>query len=84
MLGIGNEHQADGSGPVQPSFCNLDLFHQPLPTDHAPPGGIGYISRDGHHFSCRNPVQMQQAFHMYVFKVFQQVLILTLAQYLRY
>jgi len=39
-------------------------LHQHLPARQAPPGGIGYVSGDGHHFSCRNPAQMQQAFHV--------------------
>ncbi|CAL1701264.1 unnamed protein product [Somion occarium] len=60
----GPEHQADTTGSAQPSYCNLGLFHRPLPAGQGPPGGIGYISRDGHHFSCRNPAQMQQAFHV--------------------
>ncbi|KAK7676902.1 hypothetical protein QCA50_020158 [Cerrena zonata] len=60
----GPEHHGDATGPAQPSFCTLDLFHQPLPAGQDAPGGIGYISRDGHHFSCRNPAQMQQAFHV--------------------
>ncbi|KAI0796932.1 hypothetical protein C8Q75DRAFT_796662 [Abortiporus biennis] len=60
----GQEHQADTTGPAQPSYCNLPLFHVPLASGQAPPGGVGYVSRDGHHFNCRNPVQMQQAYHV--------------------
>jgi hypothetical protein len=26
---------------------------------------MGYISRDGHMFTCTNPVVLQQAFHVY-------------------
>lgn len=63
---LGTEHHADTNTPAHPSYCNLPLFHHPLPAGQAPPGGIGYISRDGHHFSCRNPALMQQAFQMYV------------------
>lgn len=72
----GLEHQADATGPAQPSYCNLDLFHPPMLAGQAPPGGIGYISRDGHHFSCRNPAQMQQAFHVYVVSFLSRVLTL--------
>ncbi|KAJ3555965.1 hypothetical protein NM688_g2286 [Phlebia brevispora] len=60
----GPEHQADANGPATPSYCNLPMFHPPLPVGQAPPGGIGYVSSDGHHFSCRNPAQLQQAFHV--------------------
>ncbi|KIK48596.1 hypothetical protein CY34DRAFT_798112 [Suillus luteus UH-Slu-Lm8-n1] len=28
------------------------------------PATLGYVSNDGHFFSCRNPVVMQQAFHV--------------------
>ena len=41
------------------------MFH-PLrdPSGGAP--DVGYISNDGHQFTCRNPVMMQQAYHVYV------------------
>ncbi|KAH8094847.1 hypothetical protein BXZ70DRAFT_339404 [Cristinia sonorae] len=64
FLCSGQEHQADAAGVAHPSHCTLDVLHPPLDPNQAPPGGIGYISRDGHHFSCRNPAQMQQAFHV--------------------
>ena len=40
------------------------MFHPPSDPSAAP--ALGYISNDGHHFNCRNPVVMQQAFHVYV------------------
>jgi len=32
-------------------------------TEDAPPGP-GYVSNDGHHFTCKNPVLLQAAFHV--------------------
>ncbi|KAF8548149.1 hypothetical protein OG21DRAFT_1501183 [Imleria badia] len=59
----GTEHSADGGAAAIPSYCVLPLFHAPLDPNTAPTGG-GYISNDGHQFACRNPVVMQQAFHV--------------------
>jgi len=39
------------------------MFHVPNSPNSAP-AGLGYVSNDGHHFSCKNPVVMQQAFHV--------------------
>ncbi|KIJ64834.1 hypothetical protein HYDPIDRAFT_111462 [Hydnomerulius pinastri MD-312] len=58
----GPEHTAAGGNPAIPSYCTLPLFHPPQDPNTAP--GMGYISHDGHQFSCRNPVVMQQAFHV--------------------
>ena len=60
----GQEHSAAAaSGPGQPSYCTLPMFHPPRnPND--PVTGLGYTSNDGHLFECRNPVVMQQAFHV--------------------
>ncbi|KAI0796918.1 hypothetical protein C8Q75DRAFT_796658 [Abortiporus biennis] len=60
----GQEHLADANRNPQPSYCDLPLFHAPLAQGQAPPGRDGYVSRDGHYFICRNPVQMQQAYHV--------------------
>lgn len=60
----GTEHQADASTPAQPSYCTLPIFHE---VSQAPPTlitSVGYTSNDGHHFSCRNPAVMKQAFHV--------------------
>ncbi|KAH8989296.1 hypothetical protein EDB92DRAFT_2003843 [Lactarius akahatsu] len=61
---IGPEHSAAAAGgPGQPSYCTLPMFHPPRnPND--PVNGLGYTSNDGHLFECRNPVVMQQAFHV--------------------
>ncbi|KAF8548217.1 hypothetical protein OG21DRAFT_1449416 [Imleria badia] len=59
----GPEHTAAGGGAAIPSYCLLPLFHAPLNANTAP-AGVGYISNDGHQFACRNPVVMQQAFHV--------------------
>ncbi|KAH7882014.1 hypothetical protein F5I97DRAFT_1939518 [Phlebopus sp. FC_14] len=61
----GPEHTAAAAGHVpQPSYCILPLFHPPQDPDTAAIEGLGYVSNDGHQFSCRNPVVMQQAFHV--------------------
>ncbi|KIJ61776.1 hypothetical protein HYDPIDRAFT_115606 [Hydnomerulius pinastri MD-312] len=59
----GPEHTAAAGNIAQPSYCTLPLFHPPM-NPNTPPEGLGYVSNDGHHFSCRNPVVMQQAFHV--------------------
>ncbi|KAF8122291.1 hypothetical protein EV363DRAFT_1404993 [Boletus edulis] len=46
-----------------PSYCVLPLFHAQLDPNTAP-AGVGYVSSDGHQFACRNPVVMQQAYHI--------------------
>ncbi|KAG8215603.1 hypothetical protein J3R82DRAFT_7468 [Butyriboletus roseoflavus] len=58
----GPEHTAASGGAAIPSYCVLPLFHAPLNPNVAP--AMGYISQDGHQFACRNPVVMQQAFHV--------------------
>ena len=42
------------------------MFHPPASTDQAV--GLGYVSNDGHVFTCRNPVVVKQAFHVYVLR----------------
>lgn len=60
----GPEHTVEvGGANAQPSRCTLALFHAPIDAANAP-AGLGYVSNDGHHFSCKNPVVMQQAFHV--------------------
>ncbi|KAH9963060.1 hypothetical protein BJV74DRAFT_880022 [Russula compacta] len=58
-----HEHSAAADAPGQPSYCTLPLFHQPR-NIHEPVEGLSYISNDGHVFECRNPVALQQAFHV--------------------
>lgn len=60
----GPEHTVDvGGANAQPSRCTLSMFHPPVDVANAPVG-LGYASNDGHHFGCRNPIVMQQAFHV--------------------
>ncbi|KAF9233644.1 hypothetical protein BU15DRAFT_90252 [Melanogaster broomeanus] len=59
--------EAAAGGVAQPSYCILPLFHQAA-NPNTPLKGSGYVSNDGHHFSCRNPVAMQQAFHMLILR----------------
>ena len=61
---LGPEHTVDvGGANAQPSRCLLSMFHPPMDVANAPVG-LGYVSNDGHHFGCRNPIVMQQAFHV--------------------
>ncbi|GBB87958.1 hypothetical protein RclHR1_14460001 [Rhizophagus clarus] len=46
------------------SYCDLQLFHPPLKANSELPNGIGYISLDGHHFTCENPSTREAAFHI--------------------
>ncbi|CAG8438292.1 8031_t:CDS:10 [Funneliformis caledonium] len=59
-------HKSQGStrAPPTKSFCELSLFHAPLNQDSNPPNDYGYISLDGHHFSCENPSTREAAFHI--------------------
>ncbi|KAH7908406.1 hypothetical protein BJ138DRAFT_1012879 [Hygrophoropsis aurantiaca] len=54
VMCAGPEHTAAGGGPGQPSYCTLPLFHAPRNASSTPE--FGYVSNDGHMFSCRNPV----------------------------
>lgn len=56
----GPEHSG---ADAQPSYCTLPMFH-PDKGANDPVDELGYISNDGHMFSCRNPVVLQQAFHV--------------------
>ncbi|KAF9525383.1 hypothetical protein CPB83DRAFT_772200, partial [Crepidotus variabilis] len=58
----GPEHLGTASNAAQPSYCTLPLFHPPhVATNN---NALGYTSHDGHYFSCKNPVVLQQAFHV--------------------
>ncbi|CAG8491773.1 7035_t:CDS:10 [Funneliformis caledonium] len=46
------------------SYCELPLFHLPLKENSPLPNGMGYISLDGHHFTCENPSTREAAFHI--------------------
>jgi len=60
----GPEHRSDANGTAQPSYCNLPIFHRPARQTDASADGIGYVSGEGHRFSCSNPARMQPAFHV--------------------
>ncbi|KAH9005432.1 hypothetical protein EDB86DRAFT_2825090 [Lactarius hatsudake] len=59
----GPEHLATETAPGQPSYCTLLMFHPPQSAND-PVDGVGYVSHDGHKFSCENPGVVQQAFHV--------------------
>ncbi|KIO11052.1 hypothetical protein M404DRAFT_830790 [Pisolithus tinctorius Marx 270] len=54
----GPEHAGDAGSLAQPSYCTLPMFHTPADTNAGAPA-VGYMSNDGHHFACRNPVVTQ-------------------------
>jgi len=49
--------------PTDVYLHTLPMFHASRSPNGAP-AGLGYVSNDGHLFSCKNPVVMQQAFHV--------------------
>ncbi|RIB16915.1 hypothetical protein C2G38_2188736 [Gigaspora rosea] len=56
--------KVDGKNPDK-SYCTQKIFHSSL--DHNSqiiPDGTGYISADGHHFSCENPTINIGNFHI--------------------
>jgi hypothetical protein len=64
MNSQGPEHTVEGGGTnAQPSRCKLSMFHPDMDPAKAYPG-LGYVSTDGHHFECKNPILMQQSFHV--------------------
>jgi len=48
------EHLAPENVHGQPSYCTLPMFHPPQSAKD-PADGDGYVSNDGHKFSCTNP-----------------------------
>ncbi|KAI9443812.1 hypothetical protein H4582DRAFT_1039790 [Lactarius indigo] len=58
----GSEHSATDAALARPSYCLLPMFHPPKSTND-PADGLGYISNDGHMFSCETPAELQ-AFHV--------------------
>lgn len=56
------EHQATADAAAQPSYCTLPLLHGPR--EHGSDAVVGYISNDGHAFSCANPAITNQAYHI--------------------
>ncbi|KAI9444006.1 hypothetical protein H4582DRAFT_1807752, partial [Lactarius indigo] len=58
----GNKFSSGGTN-AQPSGCTLSLFHMPMSAAIAP-RGPGYVSNDGHHFTCKKPGRPQAAFHI--------------------
>ncbi|CAI2161648.1 17233_t:CDS:10, partial [Funneliformis geosporum] len=46
------------------SYCELPLFHPPLKVTSPLSNNLGYISLDGHHFTCENPSTRVAAFHI--------------------
>jgi hypothetical protein len=64
MNSQGPEHTMEGGGTnAKPSPCTLAMFHPDMDNTKAP-AGYGYVSNNGHHFLCKEPIVMQQAFHM--------------------
>ncbi|KAJ7696454.1 hypothetical protein B0H17DRAFT_398658 [Mycena rosella] len=62
----GPEHAT--TNPPAPSYCSLPILH---PTQQAgqvilaaDPTAQGYVSSDGHSYTCKNPAEMQPAYHV--------------------
>lgn len=50
-LNAGQEHEATATHLAQLSFCTLSIFHPRQQLNQSPPGG--YVSNDGHAFTCK-------------------------------
>ncbi|CAJ0875333.1 10269_t:CDS:10 [Entrophospora sp. SA101] len=59
-----NKQQSSNSATPTKSYCELEIFHKPLNPSSSTSTGIGYISLDGHQFSCDNPNKREAAFHI--------------------
>ncbi|EJF62764.1 hypothetical protein DICSQDRAFT_57253 [Dichomitus squalens LYAD-421 SS1] len=60
----GPEHDSMTHAGAKVSYCTLPILHRRQPLDQVPANGLGYVSNDGHAFSCRNPAVLRQAFHV--------------------
>ncbi|KAF7370371.1 VWFA domain-containing protein [Mycena sanguinolenta] len=63
----GPEHAL--ANPPAPSYCSLPVLHSPqtpgqLSVAPADPNTQGYISSDGHVYSCKDPAEMYPAYHV--------------------
>ncbi|KAJ3115004.1 hypothetical protein HDU96_001355 [Phlyctochytrium bullatum] len=61
----GEEHNhVEGQDNTQrtKSYCILPMFHDPVDPRNQP--GSGYVSSDGHQFSCVNPAKDLDSFHI--------------------
>ncbi|KAJ3110211.1 hypothetical protein HDU96_006820 [Phlyctochytrium bullatum] len=61
----GEEHKpVEGQDNTQrtKSFCTLPMFHDPVDPGAQP--SSGYVSSDGHQFSCANPSKHSGSFHI--------------------
>ncbi|RHZ44791.1 hypothetical protein Glove_709g38 [Diversispora epigaea] len=52
------------TGTPTKSYCQKEIFHDPVDSTAPPPGNCGYVSLDGHHFHCDNPVTREATFHI--------------------
>ncbi|CAJ0761535.1 24589_t:CDS:2, partial [Entrophospora sp. SA101] len=59
-----NMQQSSNSATTTKSYCELEIFHKPLNQSSNASTGSGYISLDGHQFSCDNPNKSEAAFHI--------------------
>ncbi|KZT36298.1 hypothetical protein SISSUDRAFT_1007685 [Sistotremastrum suecicum HHB10207 ss-3] len=57
------EHEATATAAADPSYCTLPMFHPPHTLAQGNPG-TGYISTDGHLFTCNNPSVGHQSYHV--------------------
>ncbi|PVF98364.1 hypothetical protein CPB86DRAFT_797339 [Serendipita vermifera] len=59
---VGENHKPELNPDARPSFCTLPLFHKPADGTNAP--SPGHVSVDGHAYTCKNPADIQSAFHI--------------------
>ncbi|CAG8550727.1 10371_t:CDS:10, partial [Funneliformis caledonium] len=58
-----NVDEKTGQEPVK-SYCTQEIFHTPVDPKTFSLGRTGYISTDGHHFTCENPTKNVGDFHI--------------------
>lgn len=64
-LGTAPDHDTTNNPNARPSYCTLNIFHPPQPIGWTPAGNASsYVSNDGHLFTCTNPNNLRQSFHV--------------------
>ncbi len=58
-----NVDETTGREPTR-SYCTQEIFHAPVDPKTFSLGRTGYISTDGHHFTCENPATNVSNFHI--------------------
>ncbi|KAJ7252459.1 hypothetical protein C8J57DRAFT_1519796 [Mycena rebaudengoi] len=69
ILQNGNDAMCPGpehaeANPPTPSYCSLPILHAPPQAGNIVPVGQGYVSLDGHLYTCQNPAEMLPTYHV--------------------